>query len=489
MSQKITNRILLITYADCIGQGLQDLQTVLDTDFKGLFGGLHILPFFPSTADRGFSPTTYAEVDPRFGDWNDLMALSEKYYLMYDYMINHISSESDAFKDFVEKKDASLYRDFFIRYKDFWTDGEPTEKDLDIMYRRKQIPWITVQFNDGSEEKLWTTFSDYQIDINQRSPVAQQFHKDNIAFLASHGGALIRLDAVAYAAKREGTSCFFAEPEMWELLQQCADALKGTDSIVLPEIHENYFLQQKVEEKGYYVYDFQLPMLILNALYFGKSRYLKNWLKICPKKQFTTLDTHDGIGVVDARYLMPDAELLATRARCFEMNPDVYAMYARSGIKIALDAFDTYQINCTYYSACGADDQQYYIARAVQFFAPGIPQVYYVGLLAGENDFELYNQTHQNRDVNRSYYSLEDVAKHLKRPIVQRLLDLIVFRNTHPAFNGESEVLPSGESELAICWRNGLEYAMLHVDFSTFACSIIYTEKGVEKELCPYVEL
>lgn len=483
MSQKITNRIMLITYPDCFGQGLKDLRMVLDTDFKGLFGGLHILPFFPSTSDRGFSPTTYTEVDPRFGDWDDIMALGEQYYLMYDYMINHLSSESDAFKDFVEKKDASLYRDFFIRYKDFWSNGEPIKQDLERMYRRKQIPWITVQFNDGSQEKLWTTFSDYQVDINQNSRVAKQFHADTISFLASHGGTLIRLDAVAYAAKREGTSCFFAEPEIWELLQQCADVLKGSNSVVLPEIHENYFLQQKVEENGYYVYDFQLPMLVLNALYFGKSRYLKNWLRICPRKQFTTLDTHDGIGVVDARYLLPDEELLATRKRCFEMNPEVYAMYAQSGIKIDLDAFDTYQINCTYYSACGADDRQYYIARCVQFFAPGIPQMYYVGLLAGENDWDLYNQTQQNRDVNRSYYSLLDVKENMKRPIVQKLMRLMAFRNTYPAFNGDFEVLPCGVSELDLCWRNGSEYAMLHVDFSTLECSIVYTEQGVEKEL------
>lgn len=483
MSKKLSNSVLLITYADCFGCNLKDLQTVLDTDFSELFGGLHILPFFPSNADRGFSPTTYREVDPQFGDWGDILALGEKYYLMYDYMINHISSESDAFKDFLEKKDASRYRDFFIRYKDFWKHGEPTKEDLQMMYRRKQIPWITVRFNDGSEEKLWTTFSDYQIDINQHSEIAKQFHADTIGFLASHGGTLIRLDAVAYAAKREGSNCFFAEPEIWDLFQQCSDILKGSDSLVLPEIHENYFLQQKVEENGFYVYDFQLPMLVLNALYFGKSRYLKNWLKICPRKQFTTLDTHDGIGVVDARYLMPDNELLATRRRCFEMNPDVFAMYGRSGITLDLDAFDTYQINCTYYSACGSDDRKYYIARAVQFFTPGIPQVYYVGLLAGENDWALYEQTHQNRDVNRTYYSLQAVKENLKRPIVRNLMDLMKFRNTHPAFNGELTVLPSSPSELDLYWRNDSEYAKLHVDFSTFACSIIYTEQGIEREL------
>lgn len=482
MSHEITNRIMLITYPDSIGHGLKDLKTAMETRMKGLFGGIHILPFYPSTADRGFAPTTYNLVDPAFGDWRDLEELGRQYYLMYDYMVNHISSESEPFKDFLARKDASEYRDFFIRYKDFWKHGEPTEHDLSIMYRRKQEPWITAEFADGSREKIWTTFSDYQVDINQRSEAAERFHRDNLRFLVAHGGALIRLDAVAYAAKREGTSCFFAEPEVWDVLSLCRDAVKGMGADVLPEIHENYFLQQKVEAKGYYVYDFQLPMLLLNALYFGRSRYLKNWLRICPRKQFTTLDTHDGIGVVDARYLMPDEELLATRAHCFEMHPDVFAMYNRAGMSIDLHAFDTYQINCTYYSACGDDDQKYFIARAVQFFTPGIPQVYYVGLLAGSNDFALYGKTHQNRDVNRHVYSLEEVDRNMERPIVRDLMRLMVLRNTHSAFAGDFEELPSSEEELSLCWRNGMEYAYLHVNFKTFTCSIRYTDDGVEKE-------
>ena len=109
-------------------------------------------------------------------------------------------------------------------------------------------------------------------------------------------------------------------------------------------------------------------MLLLNAIFGGKTLYLKNWLKICPRKQFTTLDTHDGIGVVDARYLMPDEEVLWTKQQVFERNPGISKIYT----KVNFDKFDTYQINCTYYSAVGEDDDYYFLARAVQFFAPGI---------------------------------------------------------------------------------------------------------------------
>lgn len=483
MAIKVSNKIMLITYADSLGRNLKELDYTLEKYFKDAIGGVHILPFFPSSADRGFAPITYDLVDPAFGTWEDIDRLGSRYYLMYDYMINHISSESPVYKDFLEKKDESEYRDFFIRYKDFWSKGEPDAHDLEIMYRRKDLPWITAKFKDGSEEKLWTTFSDYQIDINPYSSKARDFHDRNMKFLASHGGSIIRLDAVAYAAKREGTSCFFAEPEIWDLFDECDRYLEGTGSIILPEIHENYFLLQKVGERDYYVYDFQLPMLLLNAIYFGRTAYLKNWLRICPRKQFTTLDTHDGIGVVDARYLMPDEELLRTRQHCFEMHPDVLAMYERDGHPIIPDRFDTQQINCTYYSACGSDDDKYCLSRAVQFFTPGIPQVYYVGALAGENDFDFYQETLHARDVNRHGYTLEELEEVTNRPVVRRLHELMVFRNNHPAFNGNFSLLPSDNHILRVSWVNGNEYTILEADFKTLKYRIRYSERGIEKEL------
>lgn len=481
MSQKLKNEIMLITYADSMGKDLKDLKRVLAKYLEGAVGGIHILPFFPSSADRGFSPTTYREVDPAFGTWDDIQELGERYYLMYDYMINHMSDESEIYKNFLQYKDESPYRDFFIRFKDFWENGEPTAEELDKIYVRKERPYILAKFADGTEEKLWSTFSDQQIDINcQRSKTAKQFMRDNLAFLTDRGAAIIRLDAFAYATKKPGTNCFFVEPDVWELIGECREAVKESGAEILPEIHEHYFIQKKLAEKGYYTYDFQLPMLLLNALFFGKTLYLKNWMNICPRRQFTTLDTHDGIGVVDVRYLMPDEEVLETKRRVFELNPGITEVYIKTKKAINFEKFDTYQINCTYYSALGASDNKYLIARAVQFFAPGIPQVYYVGLFAGENDFDLFRSTGGHRDINRHYYTVEEIEKEFRRPVVHCLNRLMKLRNSHPAFDGTFRLLDSDENSLAIRWENGSEYAELFVDFIAFTWEIRYTKDGEE---------
>ncbi|MBR5637049.1 MAG: sucrose phosphorylase, partial [Pseudobutyrivibrio sp.] len=217
--KRLENKCMLITYADSMGDNLSDLTTVMNKHFKDAVGGIHILPFFPSSGDRGFAPMDYHVVDPAFGDWNDIEKLAEDYYLMADYMINHISAQSEYYKDFLAKKDDSKYKDLFIRYKDFWENGEPTEEEVDAIYKRKpRAPYVDANFADGTTEKVWCTFDEQRIDINCKSATAKAFIKDNLETLCKHGLAMIRLDAFAYATKKAGSSCFFIEPEVWELM-------------------------------------------------------------------------------------------------------------------------------------------------------------------------------------------------------------------------------------------------------------------------------
>ena len=59
-----------------------------------------------------------------------------------------------------------------------------------------------------------------------------------------------------------------------------------------------------------------------------------------------------------------------------------------------------HQFNCTYFSAVGRAfpqhrDRMYLMARVIQFFTPGIPMIYYVGLLAGENDLQVRSRLAQ----------------------------------------------------------------------------------------------
>ena len=468
----VENKIMLITYADSMGKNLKDLKEVLDSHFKDAVGGVHILPFYPSSADRGFAPLTYREVDPKFGDWNDLQALKENYYLMFDFMVNHISRQSEYFKDFQQHKDNSRYSDFFIRYQDFWDNGEPTDEEVDLIYKRKpRAPYIDVEFADGTSEKIWCTFAEEQLDLNTQSEVVKDFIKESLEFLADKGASIIRLDAFAYAIKKAGTSCFFIEPEIWELLDYCKDILAEKGVEILPEIHEHHSIQLKIAEKDHPVYDFSLPMLLLHSIYSSTSKRLRGWLKKAPKKQYTTLDTHDGIGVVDVEDLMTAQEIEETREMLYQQGSNVKKVYSSE----AYDNLDIYQINCSYYSALGNDDDSYLLARAVQFFAPGIPQVYYVGLLAGKNDIELLEETKVGRNINRHYYSKTEIESEVKRPVVQKLIKLMEFRNSYPAFEGDYLIHDSErEEELKISWQQGEAEAHLTADFSKNSFEIKY---------------
>ena len=381
--------------------------------------------------------------------------------------MNHISAQSEYYRDFQEKKDASPYKDMFIRWEKFW-DGEPTQEQVDRIYKRKpKAPCVDLTFADGTAEKIWCTFSEEQIDLNVEAPVTRKFIDDTIRFLCTHGISMIRLDAFAYAVKKKDTSCFFVEPEMWELMERIAETAAEYQVELLPEIHEHYSIQMKLAEKGYWVYDFALPMLVLHALYSHRGDRLKHWLDICPRKQMTTLDTHDGIGVVDVVDLLTPEEIEETKENLYAQGANVKKKYSSE----EYNNLDIYQINCTFYSALGNRDDAYLLARAIQFFAPGIPQVYYVGMLAGENDLELLEATKEGRNINRHYYSVEEVEENLKRPVVQKLRDLMRFRSECPAFDGECICEAEG-TKLRIERSNGEVKAVLEADLESYEFTI-----------------
>ena len=203
---ELNNKIMLITYADSLGKNLKELNYVLQKELKDAVGGVHILPFFPSSADRGFAPMRYDEVDSEFGTFEDVKEISKDFYLMFDFMINHISAKSEYFKDFAKKKDESKYKDFFIRYKDFWKNGEPTKEQIDLIYKRKpKAPYIDVTFKDGTTEKIWCTFCEEQVDLNVKSSATRKFIKNTLLQMCESGASIIRLDAFAYAVKKEST--------------------------------------------------------------------------------------------------------------------------------------------------------------------------------------------------------------------------------------------------------------------------------------------
>lgn len=479
----ITNQAMLITYADSLGGDLPALEAVLDEHFAGVFGGIHILPFFPSSGDRGFAVVEYDSVDPRFGDWDDVTRLADRYYLMADFMINHVSIRSREFLDYMENGDESAFKGMFIHWEDFWPGGGPTESQMDALYRRKdQGPFKEFTRKDGVVVKIWNTFFEEQVDVDPWHAATQDYYERNLGHLASRV-PLIRFDAFAYAAKRPGTSCFFVEPEVWEVLDIGLRPLTRRGVAMLPEIHENYSIQLKMAERGHWVYDFALPMLVLHALFTGRTDRLRHWLEICPRKQFTTLDTHDGIGVVDVVGLLTDDEIdiVTRRVNATIADSRRYVKAPPGLIKKGAEGTQQYQLMSSYYSALGEDDAAYLLARIVQLYVPGIPQVYYVGALFGENDIEALKTTGEPRSVNRHNFTEAEIAARLTKPEVRQFLDVLRFRNSSPAFGGEVTLADGDEPGiLRITWTDQGSSTTLRADFVRRSYEITARDAGEE---------
>jgi len=480
----VKNKVQLITYPDSLGGNLETLNEILSTKLKDVFqGGVHILPPFPSSGDRGFAPLTYFEIDEAFGNWEDIKRIGENHDILIDVMVNHISKQSVYFQDFLKYGRKSKYADLFITLDKIWEDGHPVKEDIDKMFLRRELPYSSYEIEaTGEIEKVWTTFGktdpSEQIDLDIHSNNVRQLFVDIFENFAKNNIKIVRLDAVGYIIKKLGTSCFFVEPDIYEFLDWIMDLAKSLDIELLPEVHSHYSIQYKLAKRGYWIYDFILPYRILEALLNKSSKELNQYLKTRPHKQFTMLDCHDGIPV------KPDLDGLLDLSNAREIVDTCVSRGANLSYIVSdkhkdKDGFDVHQIRCSYYSMLECNDDMYMAARAIQLFTPGIPQVYYVGLLAGENDFEAVEATGEGREINRHNYSLAEVEKSLEKDVVKRLIKLIDFRNKYGAFDGVFEVLESDNSKLLLSWETNNEKCTLTVNLQENDSIIEYLdEKG-----------
>jgi sucrose phosphorylase len=465
------NQIQLITYVDRFGGGgLKELTALLTGPLAGVFGGVHLLPFFHPIdgADAGFDPIDHTQVDPRLGDWSDIKALAQQVDVMGDVIVNHMSSKSPQFLDYSKHGDASPYAGLFLTMGSVFPNGA-TEKDLLTVYRpRPGMPFTCTTLANGEKKFLWTTFTPQQLDIDVHHAQGRAYLDSILNAFAANGVNMVRLDAVGYAIKKAGTSCFML-PETFDFIAEFAGRAKALGIEVLVEVHSYYQRQIEIAKQVDWVYDFALPPLVLHALFNKTSKPLKQWIGMRPNNALTVLDTHDGIGIIDIGAeasdraghpgLVPPAELDAL-VETIHANSHGQSRQATGA---AASNLDLYQVNCTFYDALGRDDRAYLIARAIQFFLPGVPQVYYVGLLAGENDMALLERSRVGRDINRHHYGRDEIDAALQRPVVQDLLDLIRLRNCHPAFGGAFELQASGDDRLAMRWCQGRHWIALTV--------------------------
>ena len=480
------NQVQLITYVDRLGGGgIRELGHMLRGPMKGLFGGVHLLPFFDRIdgADAGFDPADHTRVDSRLGSWKDIAELGERAEITADLIVNHISSQSGPFEDFSRLGEASPFAGMFLTFGRVFPNGA-TEPDLLRIYRpRPGLPFTSVRLRNGESRLMWTTFTPRQIDIDVRSQTGAGYIRAIFDQFQAAGIRVIRLDAVGYAVKKPGSSCFMI-PETFDYIAELTEEAHSRGMEILVEIHSYYRDQVDIALRVDRVYDFALPPLVLHAIYHKDAAPLKNWLAISPRNAVTVLDTHDGIGVIDAGADAADSQARPGLLPPRDIDRLVETIHQRSNGQsrratgAAASNLDLYQVNCTFYDALGRRDNEYLIARAIQFFAPGIPQVYYVGLLAGRNDMDLLARTGVGRDINRHRYTEEEILSDLERPVVRKLMGLIRFRNEHPAFTGAFAMPASADDELILEWRREAHWVRLEADLEGASARLSYSSPG-----------
>lgn len=478
----------LVTYADRLGGDLPRLTALLEGTFAGAFAGVHVLPYYTpyDGADAGFDPEDHAQVDPRLGTWSDVRRLSESHTVMSDVIVNHVSARSARFQDVVARGDDSPWAPMFLTLSSVFPDGA-SEADLARIYRpRPGLPFTTMVLG-GARRLVWTTFTPDQVDIDLRTPQAWDYLTSVIDALTDAGVTVLRLDAVGYTGKEAGTDCFMTASTS-KYTQRILDLAHARGATVLLEIHGHHTQQVEIARTVDLVYDFALPPLVLHALHAGDLEPLRAWLDIRPTNAVTVLDTHDGIGIVDVgpsdlRPGEPGLLLPDQIDTLVEHIHDASGGSSRLATGAAASNLDLYQVNCTFYDALGRDDRRYLLARLIQLVLPGVPQVYYVGLLAGGNDMELLEATGVGRDVNRHHYSPQEVEQALARPVVRAQLDALRLRRDHPAFGGAFSSAVDG-TRATLAWelvRDGVTHRVgLELDVRDASFSLRATQDGEE---------
>jgi sucrose phosphorylase len=475
------NNVQLITYIDRLtGSGVQSLDNILHNQLSGLFSGVHLLPFYYPIdgSDAGFDPIDHTQVDSRLGKWQDVKKLGESHELMADLIVNHMSAQSKEFIDVLEKGSDSPFWELFLTKEKVFPLGLNDEQKAKIYRPRPGSCFTTFSLPNNQSADFWTTFTDNQIDIDVTSSAGQAYLTRILETFSENNITIIRLDAAGYAIKKADTSCFMLE-ETFEFIDELTQKANARGIETLVEIHSYYQTQIEIAKRVDQVYDFALPPLILHSIFSQDSTALVKWLNISPRNCITVLDTHDGIGIIDVGP-MNDKKGLLDNVEIDNLVKKIHLNSAGESQKAtgaAASNVDLYQVNCTYYDALAKNDYDYLLARAIQFFAPGTPQVYYAGLLAEKNDMTLLSNTNVGRDINRPYLNTEHVEKSLEKPITQALVKLIKLRNSSEAFNGNFTV-EGNKSTLKMSWSAENSTATLLVNLVAKSASIEVDENG-----------
>jgi glycosidase len=460
--------LVLITYGDMVegseGHPLMTLSNLVQEHLYA-FNTLHILPFFPFSSDRGFSVVDFKQVDSRLGNWEDIWNLDSSYQLMFDGVVNHISAQSKAFRNFINGVPGS--EDLFIVFN---SQDDLTTKDRQQIFRPRTSDVLSEFQTINGPKFVWTTFSRDQVDLNYHSPKVLLYVLNLLLFYVRQGADIIRLDAVTYLWSEPGTSCVHLK-QTHEIVKLMRDVLNlvAPRAALITETNvphnENISYFGDGYDEAQMVYNFALPPLVLHAFYREDASYLSDWAASLstPSDQtafFNMLDTHDGIGLMGATGILPPAELEYMVAEARERGARISYCTTSSHDK------QPYEINSTWFDALNGKAREstvfqvkrHVASRSIPLMLKGVPAVYLHGALGTGNDKQAVEKSGVRRDINRSKINLDDIRIELKKPgsklnlLRHSLARLGMLRINEPAFHpqGGQEVLSITEQAVSI---------------------------------------
>lgn len=437
---------VLITYADTLsdadsGTPLKALEAFSKKHLKGAIRTIHLLPFYPWSSDDGFSVIDYRQVEAGSGTWADVEKLGQSFDLMFDFVMNHCSSQSSWFKDFVAGIEPA--RHYFLPM-------DP-KGDYREVVRPRTSPLLTKTRTREGDAHVWTTFSPDQVDLNWQNPEVFFEFLDILFLYISKGMRIARLDAVGFLWKTLGTNCLHL-PETHEMVKLFRDIAEivAPQTIILTETNvphpENVSYFGNGDE-AHMVYQFSLPPLTMHALATGNASYLTKWAQeLAPPPEgctfFNFTASHDGIGVRPIEGILPDRE-----------KDKLIQHVEKAGGKINWRTMpdgsqSPYELNITYFSACkvkkdpGLSVDRFLCSQALALSLRGIPGIYFHSLTATENYLKGVKQTGQNRTINRRKWALDELKEHLSEDmageVFERYLKMLRRRASHPAFHPDA---------------------------------------------------
>lgn len=438
---------LLITYADQLREPdrvpLAMLADFARQHLTGIVSGIHLLPFYPWSSDDGFSVKDFFTVDPAFGDWPNIERFRPDFDLMFDAVFNHMSAQGDWFRKFLA--DVPEQRDFFVTV--------PGNPDLSQVVRPRALPLLTEFQTTRGPEKVWTTFSADQVDLNFKNPAVLLATLRALLFYVQHGAKFIRLDAIAYLWKEIGTTCIHL-PQTHRVIQLMRAVLDEvapdvrliTETNVPHTDNVSYFGDGTNEAQ--LVYNFALPPLVLHSIATGNAEKLSRWAATLttPSPQttfFNFLSSHDGIGMNPARGILSQAEIDALVARATTHGGFVSYKHNSDGSK------SPYELNITYFDALSnpaageSEDVQikrFLVAHAIQFALAGMPGIYFHSLFGSRNDRAGAETSGIPRRINRQKLTRGELEAELARPdslrarVFAGMCDLLKQRRANRAF-------------------------------------------------------